>query len=206
MTSKEIVTALSYYFDRRKNYVVPGFGGLPHTSDCDLLVVRPSGWAEEVEIKISKADFKREFEKKQYKHRVLVKGIPKHIYKPYVGSMNLESIEEWNQAVISPTFEPVSYYYAAKERTLQTCCFGHDWGQCQPVPLKKFWFAMPSELAEELKDQIPPYAGLLTIGQYSTVMQVAQAPTLKGRKLTPEEIQKVFVSIYHRYWDRKEAS
>lgn len=55
------------------NCCIPNVHGkLP--GEADLLVIRPSLWAEEVEIKISKADFKREFIKKAAKHRVLSEG------------------------------------------------------------------------------------------------------------------------------------
>lgn len=42
--------------------------------EADLLVIRPSGWAEEVEIKISKSDFRAEWTKKAEKHEDLRLG------------------------------------------------------------------------------------------------------------------------------------
>lgn len=42
--------------------------------ECDLLVVHKSGWAWEVEIKVSVADFRRELKEKALKHKALVEG------------------------------------------------------------------------------------------------------------------------------------
>jgi hypothetical protein len=46
-------------------------------AEADLLVLYPSGWLEEVEIKISISDFRREFKTKAWKHGSL-QGIYSH--------------------------------------------------------------------------------------------------------------------------------
>lgn len=42
--------------------------------EADLLLLHPSGWVWEVEIKVSTSDFRREFRTKAHKHRVLREG------------------------------------------------------------------------------------------------------------------------------------
>ena len=72
MTSAEITRALARHIDYRRNVIVPRchFAG----AEADVLVLRPSDWLEEIEIKISVADFKREWETKAAKHERLVRG------------------------------------------------------------------------------------------------------------------------------------
>lgn len=51
------------HFGTRANIIVPNvsWGLLNH--EADILVLRPSGWAEEVELKVSRADLKRDSQK-----------------------------------------------------------------------------------------------------------------------------------------------
>ena len=42
--------------------------------EADLLLLQPSGWAWEIEIKVSVNDFRREFKTKETKHRILREG------------------------------------------------------------------------------------------------------------------------------------
>ena len=74
ITEQTVQIALSKYFDCRRNLVLPnayyGVHGLNH--EVDLLVVKPTGYAIEVEIKLSKADLKKDFEKKHgHKSRII---------------------------------------------------------------------------------------------------------------------------------------
>lgn len=65
MTCRQIELALARYFNHRLNLIVPnvswGLHELGH--ECDLLVVRPSGFAVEVEIKISRGDLVKDQQK-----------------------------------------------------------------------------------------------------------------------------------------------
>ena len=57
-------------FDRLKNLVVPNCCRFTY-GEADLIVVRPSGWVDEVEVKVSKADFRRDFKTKNVKHGIM---------------------------------------------------------------------------------------------------------------------------------------
>lgn len=74
MTSREVTNALVYGpYDLRRHCCIPNVNAGLY-AEADLLVIRPSGWCEEVEIKVSKADFRREFTCKSSKHDCLVNG------------------------------------------------------------------------------------------------------------------------------------
>lgn len=56
---------LANYFKPRVNIIVPNISwGLSGMHECDLFIINSSGFCTEVEIKISLADFKKDFEKK----------------------------------------------------------------------------------------------------------------------------------------------
>lgn len=42
--------------------------------ESDLLIIHPSGWCWEIEIKVSVADFRREFKTKSGKHAAILRG------------------------------------------------------------------------------------------------------------------------------------
>lgn len=66
---EEIESNLAREFNYRQNIIVPniywGIVGIQH--ECDLLVLRPSGWAIEIKIKRSMADLKAD-KKKNHTH------------------------------------------------------------------------------------------------------------------------------------------
>lgn len=68
--SSEIEGAVANHFGWRQNVIVPNvsYGLMGH--EADVVVMKQSGWAEEVEIKISAADIKRDLGKNNGKgHR-----------------------------------------------------------------------------------------------------------------------------------------
>lgn len=60
LTTSDIESALATYFDPRKNIVVPNISWGAGLHECDILVIRKNGHLVEVEIKISKADLKKD--------------------------------------------------------------------------------------------------------------------------------------------------
>jgi hypothetical protein len=64
-TCKEIELAISSYFDPRRNTIVPNvWWGMGFDHECDLLVLTKSGFAYEVEIKISRSDLRADLRKR----------------------------------------------------------------------------------------------------------------------------------------------
>ena len=67
ITTIEMELAVAVMFGIRANVIVPNISWGMFNHECDLIVIRPSGYATEVEIKISYADFKADF-KKEHNH------------------------------------------------------------------------------------------------------------------------------------------
>lgn len=89
MTTLEMEVALMKHFDVRRNLIVPNvsFGmrskeyGSLH--ECDLLVLSKSNYATEIEIKVSKSDLLKDFEKGHGHDHNLIKNlyyaVPSHL-------------------------------------------------------------------------------------------------------------------------------
>lgn len=66
-TTLEIELAIVNLYGIRQHIIVPNCYinfGTSADHECDLLIIKKSGYAEEVEIKMSKSDFKADFKKK----------------------------------------------------------------------------------------------------------------------------------------------
>jgi hypothetical protein len=69
ITTIEIEEAVARKFGVRTNIIVPNVSwGLPGMHECDLFIIKMSGYGVEVEIKISKADLLSDF-KKSHSHK-----------------------------------------------------------------------------------------------------------------------------------------
>ena len=64
MTCIEIECIVARYFNIRQHIIVPNVSWGLDIHECDLLVVTKSGYATEVEIKVSKSDLKKDATKK----------------------------------------------------------------------------------------------------------------------------------------------
>lgn len=153
MTANEVqYTLATAYWDYTKQIVIPNSYFLG--DEADLLVLQKSGWLEEVEVKVSASDFRKEF-------------------------------EDGNRC---------------KNRKHQRMAF------CDEDRLRRYWFAVPEELVPKVKDLVPPYAGLLSVGgcgRTGYVRVVKQAPKLqKARALTVEEQLKLCRLGYIRLWPK----
>lgn len=86
MTAKEVcrvLVGLGYncLWDPRRIRAIPNSTIVGW--EADLLVLQPSGWLWEIEIKVSVADFRREFKTKGLKHRVYFDGPQTEKYGAY---------------------------------------------------------------------------------------------------------------------------
>ena len=68
ITAIEIEYALSEKFDKRKNILVPNIQEGMGLHECDVLMLRPTGYATEFEIKITKSDLAKD-KKKDHGHK-----------------------------------------------------------------------------------------------------------------------------------------
>ena len=67
-STEEIEIAIASLFGRRRNIIVPNISWGLNLHECDMLIIRDSGFAVEVEIKRSKQDLLNDF-KKRHGHR-----------------------------------------------------------------------------------------------------------------------------------------
>ena len=66
----EIEVAVAKHLDWRRNMIVPNVSwGLGLAHECDLLAVSRSGYAHEVEIKVSRSDLLRDQKKDKWKRK-----------------------------------------------------------------------------------------------------------------------------------------
>ena len=103
----EIELAVANYFDYRQNLIVPNVADGMGLHECDMLVVTPSGYATEIEIKISVSDLKADA-KKSHGHssdmiKLLYFAIPKYM------AQNIEHIP--SQAGVMIITRRLSYHW-----------------------------------------------------------------------------------------------
>jgi len=85
----EIEVALARFFNYRTSVIVPNISwGFKWMHECDMFILRKSGYAIEVEIKISKANLKADF-KKGHDHkskyiREFYYAFPKQFYEEFL--------------------------------------------------------------------------------------------------------------------------
>jgi hypothetical protein len=124
--------------------------------ESDLLILTAAGYFEEIEIKVSVADFRAEFAKKKYKHLYL------------------------NGKATLPT--PV-----------------------HARAIRRYWFAMPEELADRVYAEVPTYAGIITVELKrarfvaTKVIQPKVLPHI--RKATGAEREALYRTMYRRGWE-----
>lgn len=118
MKTKEVELAVSNLFGIRKNLIVPNisWGFLGMNYEADLVVVTRSGYAKEIEIKVSKADLIKDKSKKHnhdcIKFKELYFAIPKELLK------DIEHIPERAGIIVCEKFlyENKTYYKGHFER------------------------------------------------------------------------------------------
>ena len=133
--------------------------------EADLLIVQPSGWVWEVEVKVSVSDFRREFTagSKIKKHTALTKGE----FQRWAGSKLRQNM------------------------------------------VRKFFYAMPSEVYEKVKSEVPEYAGVILVakepGDYGRLRPRIErnAKVLPARRANDKDRTAILLSVYHRYWRLK---
>lgn len=71
----EIEITLASWFGYRQNLIVPNVSWGLNIHECDLFIVSQAGYATEVEIKISKADLKKDADKPHKHQSDLIKNL-----------------------------------------------------------------------------------------------------------------------------------
>lgn len=137
-------------------------------------MAKQSGYFYEIEIKISKSDFKNDFKNKTVKHLCLSNG---------------------HKDIISiPQKEAQRYIYPK----------GHIKLGYSPLKYKnniipnRFYYAVPEELVNKIIDLLPKYAGLLVI-KNNYCEEIKNAPLLHKKKNLPLLMPILFKKYYYGY-------
>lgn len=180
MNSTQIMRACLRHWDLNKDQIIPRccLAGW----EADLLIIKPSGWCEEVEIKISAGDFRREWVTKTEKHEALKSGRRRQVW------MNRNRRYELGAEDVTddPTFHaygPHQAWHAVR----------------RPGIIRRFWFALPKDLAEKLLPEVPAEYGVLAVDRWAEILRPA-TNLQAARKITDAERIRALHSTYHRFW------
>lgn len=197
--------ALANHFGIVDNLIIPNYSTGLTGYEADLIVVRKSNWAIEVEIKISIADLRSEFKHKPEKHRRLLNGMPIYRLMPN-GSRtsqyrpDQEDWKEWDEALAA--CQPEDQRTFGKLKTVYAL---DDWRKPAKHHCREYWIALPLELIEKAEPIIPAYAGILTLNsgtRGNTVRIHRKAQVLPmAEKLTPEKRSHMMSRLYYRFWN-----
>ena len=72
ITTPEIEVRVASFFNPRQNIIVPNISWGVNLHECDLLIIRKSGYGIEVEIKVSKSDLIADAKKPHHHHDIKV--------------------------------------------------------------------------------------------------------------------------------------
>ena len=110
----EMEVALMRYFNFRHNLIVPNvswginIANMPDLHECDLLLLSKSGYATEVEIKVSKADLIKDFDKKHCHFHPAIKHLYYAVTEP-LKELALKCVPEY-AGIITVRANDESYY------------------------------------------------------------------------------------------------
>lgn len=155
-------------------------------------ITKGTGYAYEIEVKISKSDFRADFKNKTEKHRCLSYADKELITIPQKEATKYEPTGEKEKDRAG--YDRAIYGYVPQ-------------GYC-PLIIKKnfipnrFFYAVPAELVDSIKDILPKYAGLISIDGYN-VIEVKSAPILHKRMLLPKLSPILLDKFYHGYINKK---
>lgn len=112
MKTLDIELALMAYFNYRANVIVPNvhWGMDPGLHECDILVLTPSGYATEVEIKVNKTDLRKDVDKNHNHDHPLIRrtffAVPDKLVETAVMELDprfgvLSVTERWNRLYVT---------------------------------------------------------------------------------------------------------
>jgi hypothetical protein len=186
--------------------------------ESDFFSMSADGYFQEVEIKISKADFLKDFEKEKHKYFqayvdkkevfFISKGRTSGSficeYEEGVlrnrawGYRHLKNVFEYNHEDYLNGFRNYHLEYITRKAYAPATSIRLVTLSKSLVP-NKFWYCVPEQLITQVKDMIPDYAGLLkaSIGKYGMeVAVVKKAPFVHKNKLNLNGI--LLGKFYHK--------
>lgn len=166
-------------------------------NESDFLSFMPNGYCYEMEIKISKSDFKADF--KKIKHNIHSSNQSGNKY--YLQNLGVRRIHNptWEQCKNFPELIESEERNDYRGGTSLNIWFSVSSGiEIREVKNKalpnKFFYAVPAGLI--LKEDIPDYAGLLYINDNLTVTKIKDAKFIHKDVLP---VEKIFNKAYAGY-------
>jgi len=171
MTTREVHETVKALFG---NYDYPLFNTFIFDWESDFFAISKSGYSVEVEVKVSKQDFKKDFTHKPKKHELFTR------HKEY--------------AYCSKIYDADERPFAFDGEWIHAKSSAIGWTKpCESLP-NKFFYACPEGLIKP--EEVPAYAGLIyTRSMYDSCI-VKPAPFLHKNKRNFDNI--LLGKYYHR--------
>jgi hypothetical protein len=213
MTAKDIQKRLRQKFDTHK-YILEN--SYIYDWESDFFSRTASGYAVEIEIKISLSDFKADF-KKEHKHKIIKlkqDGVKKYIQKGYntyryecqeLESLVIDGKRQYDESTGKPIKVPskklkigeiithdierfLDRYHNPKYEHISSGICIYD----TPKTPNKFYYCCPKNLIPV--ELIPEYAGLYYIDENMRVTEVKKAPFIHKEK---ENLDKILLDKFY---------
>jgi hypothetical protein len=173
LTEKRVQTLLGTYIDHARRYdaMIPGCM-VQVDSEADMLGLRKSGFCDEFEIKLSKADFLKDRKKKvQYK---APPAWQEGEHDTFSGTQSERgSLAPWEKLKLTALAD----------------------GDMIP---NYFWYVIKAGIVS--KSEVPRFAGLITVSDQGEIIVVRHPEKLHGRKLSFEQRYKFAALLNERFW------
>ena len=176
-TSKFIDEALFDKYLKSAKYIVSNIYAFNSAyGETDFFVANSSGYCYDIEIKVTRADFKADF-KKRRKHSILKSGTYRN---------------NWETATQGPldSNNRRTWLHVKKHKDIQAKQYPN-----------RFYFAVPEGLISV--DEVPDYAGLIYVDEYGNVSKVKEGKLLHKTKMNVEKL--LCTKFYHRMLNAKNA-
>lgn len=198
MTEKSIQKAL---FKKFQSHLYKFVNVYYFDNESDWLSFLPSGFCYEIEIKISRADFKKDFLKPR--HEIHTKNNSGSKY--YIQRNGLERIIDpsWELCKAFPELVESQEYRTYSRRSpmhMEVRCYFNLSSKIEIREVKnqslpnKFFYAVPEGLVKV--EEVPDYAGLLYVKENGEIQKVKDGKFIHKEFLKPE---KVFQKTYYAY-------
>ena len=196
-TERFIQKALLYKF---QSHVYKFTNVFYFNNESDWLSFLTSGFCYEVEIKVSRSDFKADFKKNKH---VIHEANGKKYYTEK-GSLVRSSNPDWDFCRNFPELieckdytDPYSFRYNKRQMltlyysAMSSVNFREFKNEKLP---NKFFYAVPTGLIKE--EEIPEYAGLLYVNEDGTIDKIKDAGFIHKEKL---DMMRLFNKTYYSY-------
>jgi len=196
-TVSDIEKALTHRFNSNK-YTI--FNTYVYSWECDYFSKTTSGYAMEIEIKLSRADFKKDFTK-----------LHKHSSLKNRGALVVRNLGDYSEGITIEDAKELGFVITDKDLFNQygnerKTVFKHTACRIDIIKHKipnRFYYACPEGLIQP--DEVPEYAGLLWLKGHS-IYDMKNAPLLHKEKhdFTSVLLDKFYhksINQRHKIWE-----